>query len=71
VTKFESVLAQAMELDEDERLFLALQLDASVPKDADDEEARAAEIKRRLEELDRGEADEMDWDEAMKEIFDD
>jgi hypothetical protein len=34
VTKLESLLSQAMELDEDERLYLAARLDASVPRTA-------------------------------------
>jgi putative addiction module component (TIGR02574 family) len=61
-----------MELDEDERLYLAARLDASVPRTeatpADYDEAWAAEIKRRKEEIDRGEGDLMDWEDFRKEL---
>ena len=73
MTKFESVLSQALELDEDERQLLAMRLEMSLGevKDPGYDAAWSAEIKRRVEELERGEADEMDWDDAMKFIFDD
>ena len=62
-----------MELDDDERQLLAIELGMSIAteKEPGYDEAWAKEIKRRLEELDRGESDEMDWDEAEKFIFDD
>ena len=73
MTKFESVLTQALELDSDERQLLAIRLGLSVSDDKVPgyDEAWAAEIKRRVEELDRGEADLVEWDEAEKLIFDD
>jgi hypothetical protein len=73
VTKFESVLTQAMELDEDERQLLAIRLGMSIgdEKEPGYDEAWSAEIKRRLEEIDRGDADLVDWEEAEKLIFDD
>lgn len=73
MTKFETVLSQALELDEEERQLLAIRLEASLgeAKDPGYDAAWEAEIKRRVEEVERGEADEVDWDEAMKFIFDD
>jgi hypothetical protein len=73
VTKFETVLTQAMELDEDERQLLAIRLGMSIgdEKEPGYDEAWSAEIKRRLDEVDRGEADLVDWEEAEKLIFDD
>lgn len=71
MTRFESVLTQALELDDDERLFLAYRLEASVAKDAGRDSAWAAEIQRRIDEVERGEADEVDWADAEKFIFDD
>jgi hypothetical protein len=71
VTRFESVLTQALELDDDERLLLAYRLEASIAKDAARDTEWAAEIRRRVEEVDRGEADEVDWGDAEEFIFDD
>ncbi|MGE0600206.1 MAG: addiction module protein [Dehalococcoidia bacterium] len=71
MTKFESVLSQAMELDEDEREMLAIRLGMSLSeqKEPGYDEAWAAEIKKRLEEIDRGEADLVDWEEFEKELM--
>ena len=73
VTKFEAVLTQAMELDEDERQLLAIRLGMSIgdEKEPGYDEAWSAEIKRRLDEVDRGEADPMDWEEFRKELITD
>jgi hypothetical protein len=71
MTKFESVLAQALELDEDDRQLLAIRLNLSVERQPGYDEAWAEEIKRRIERLDRGEADEVDWQDAESFIFDD
>lgn len=73
MTKFESVLSQALELDADERYLLAVRLEMSLEEARDPgyDAAWEAEIKRRVEEVERGEADEMEWDDAMKVIFDD
>jgi hypothetical protein len=71
VTKFESVLSQALELDEEERQLLALRLEASLgeAKEPGYDAAWEAEIKRRVEELERGEVELIEWDDAMKFIF--
>ncbi len=73
MTKFESVLSQALELDADERYLLAVRLEMSLEEARDPgyDAAWEAEIKRRVEEVERGEADEMEWEDAMKVIFDD
>ena len=73
MTKFETVLSQALELDEEERQLLAIRLEASLgeAKDPGYDAAWEAEIKRRIEELDRGDVELIDWDDAMKFIFDD
>jgi putative addiction module component (TIGR02574 family) len=68
VTKFESVLEQALALSDEDRELLAIRIDMNLPKDEGHDEAWAAEIKRRLEEFDRGEADEMDWEDFRKEL---
>jgi hypothetical protein len=70
VTKFESVLNQALELDEDEREMLALRLGMTLSdaKEPGYDQAWAAELKKRLAEIDRGEADLMDWEEFRKEL---
>ena len=62
-----------MELDEDEREMLAIRLGMSLSeqKEPGYDEAWAAEIKKRLEEIDRGEADLVDWEEFEKELMSD
>lgn len=72
MTKFEAVLTQAMELDEDEREMLAIRLGMSLSdeKEPGYDEAWAAELKKRLDEIDRGEADLVDWENAERLIFD-
>ena len=62
-----------MDLDEDEREMLAIRLGLSLSdqKEPGYDEAWAAELKKRIEEVDRGEADLVDWEEAEKLIFDD
>ena len=59
-----------MELDEDERQLLAIRLSLSVSEDKEPgyDEAWSKEIKRRLDELDRGEADLVDWEDFRKEL---
>jgi putative addiction module component (TIGR02574 family) len=70
MTKFESVFAQAMELDPDERdlLIIRLTLESDEGKEPGYDEAWSAEIKRRLDEIDQGEADLMDWEDFRKEL---
>lgn len=64
MTKFESVLSQALELDEEERQLLALRLEASLgeAKEPGYDVAWEAEIKRRVEEIERGEVELIDWE---------
>lgn len=73
MTKFEAVLEQALELDEEDRQSLAIRLEMSLNEASEPgyDAAWEAEIKRRVEEVERGEADEVEWDDAMKFIFDD
>ena len=71
VTKYESVLAQALELSEEERELLAIQVGLSLNESpAGGYETRwEAEIKRRIEAVDRGEEEEMDWEEVREELM--
>ena len=71
VTKFESVLSQALELDEDERQMLALRLEASLgeTKDPGYDAAWEAEIKQRVDELERGEVELVDWEEVRRDLM--
>lgn len=73
MTKFEAVLEQALELDEEDRQLLAIRLEMSLNETRDPgyDAAWEAEIKRRVEEVERGEAELIEWDDAMKFIFDD
>ncbi len=73
VTKYESVLAQALELTEDERELLMVRLGLTLRETPSDEYDAywTAEIKRRLEALDGGEEELIPWDDAEKMIFDD
>jgi len=71
VTKFESVLSQALELDEEERQLLALRLEASLgeAKEPGYDAAWEAEIKRRVEELERGEVELIEWEEVRRDLM--
>ena len=71
MTKYESVLTQALELDEDDRQMLLLQLELSLDREPGYEEAWAKEIHKRISELDNGAAEIVEWDEAERLIFDD
>ena len=73
MTRFESVLEQALALDESEREMLVFKLGETLTDQPEPgyHEAWDAEIKARLEELDRGEIELVDWEEAEKLIFDD
>ena len=64
MTKFESVLSQALELDEDERQLLAMRLRMSLAeaKGPGYDQAWKAEIERRVGEIDRGEVELTDWE---------
>lgn len=71
MTKFESVLSQALELDEEERQLLALRLEASLgeAKEPGYDAAWEAEIKRRVEELERGEVELIEWEEVRRDLM--
>jgi hypothetical protein len=71
VTKFESVLSQALELDERERQLLAMRLEMSLGEDKDPgyDQAWEAEIKRRVEEIDRGEVELIDWEDVRRKLM--
>ncbi len=71
MTKFESVLSQALELDEEERQLLAMRLYASLgeAKEPGYDAAWEAEIKRRVEEVERGEVEPVDWEEVRRGLM--
>ena len=71
MTKFESVLSQALELDEEERQLLALRLEASLgeAKEPGYDAAWEAEIKRRVDELERGEVELVEWEEVRRDLM--
>lgn len=65
------VLADAMDLSEDERLDVATELLASLdgPDDGRDDDAWLAEIRRRAERVERGESQSVTWDEAKRRVL--
>lgn len=65
----ESVLHDALLLDQQERELLIIQISHSFEKEPGYDEAWSAEIERRLKEVDEGKADLMDWEEARAYIF--
>ena len=67
---FKEALDRALELSADERAALAHDLLVSLdrPADADAGKAWEAEITRRLHELERGQAQTVDADEALRRI---
>ena len=67
----ESVLQDALLLDQDERELLVIQISRSFVKQPGYDEAWAAEIERRLKELDEGKAELMDVDEFDLFVFGD
>ena len=69
VPTLDSVRRDALRLSQDERELLALDLALSVEKEPGYAEAWAAEIERRLKEVDEGEAGLMDWEDAKRYIF--
>jgi hypothetical protein len=50
---------------------MRLEMSLREDKEPGYDQAWEAEIKRRVDELDRGEAELIEWDDAMKFIFDD
>lgn len=67
----EQITAAALAMSEEDRQDLLLQLMDSLdgPPDEDYEEAWAAEIKRRLDDVRSGKEKAMPWAEARKMIF--
>ncbi|HUY93192.1 MAG TPA: addiction module protein [Pirellulales bacterium] len=69
-TDAESLYQAALRLPEDERFLLANRLLDSVEaeRDPDYEEAWAAEIGRRIEEIDNGTAEMIPWEEVQARL---
>ena len=67
----ESVLQDALLLDQDERELLVIQISQSFEREPGYDEAWAAEIERRLKEIDEGKAELMDIDEFDLFVFGD
>ena len=67
----DSVLSNALHLEEHDRLEIADRLYDSVygPRDAAIDEAWAAEIERRLAELDAGRATLIPWEQVRSELL--
>lgn len=66
----EAVLAEALQLDDQDRAELAAELLASLdgPADPGAEEAWAEEIERRVESLENGTAELESWEEVKRRI---
>jgi len=64
------LLAQALKLPDAERAALAVELIASLDGEPDHgvEEAWAQEIKRRVEQIDRGEVELIPWEQVRDEL---
>ncbi|HUY93190.1 MAG TPA: addiction module protein [Pirellulales bacterium] len=71
-TNAENLYQAALKLSGDERYHLAYRLLESVEgqRDADYEEAWAAEIARRIEEVESGTAEMVSWEEVERMIHD-
>ena len=69
-TRADTILGTALALPPNERAWLASELIASLDegKDADVEAAWAAEIERRIAEVESGEAETSSWEEARTRI---
>jgi len=69
-TRADSILGTALALPPDERARIAAELIASLDEseDADVEAAWAAEIEKRIAEVESGEAETVSWDEARTRI---
>ena len=69
-TDAENIYQAALKLPDDERFMLANRLLESVEgeRDADYEEAWAAEIARRIEEIDNGTAKMIPWEDVKRMI---
>lgn len=66
----EDLLAEAMKLPDADRLELAAQLYQSVegPADPDAEQAWGAEIQRRIEMIDAGQAEFVPWEDVKRRL---
>ena len=69
-TRADTILGTALALPPDERAWLAAELIASLEegKDTEIEAAWAAEIERRIDEVESGEAETASWEEARARI---
>jgi putative addiction module component (TIGR02574 family) len=69
-TRADTILGTALALPPDERAWLAAELIASLNEgeDSDVEAAWAAEIERRIAEVESGEAETVSWEEARTRI---
>ena len=69
-TQSQQILLSALSLPESDRAEIAASLINSLDKEADEQvdEAWAAEIKRRIDEIDGGEAKLVPWDDVMREM---
>ena len=73
MTRYESVLNQALELSEEDRELLMVRIGLSLeglPR-AEYDAVWAPEIKRRVAAVDSGEEELIGWDDAERMIFDD
>ncbi|MHB0961512.1 MAG: addiction module protein [Pirellulaceae bacterium] len=69
-TQSKQVLQSALALPESERAEIAASLILSLDTDTDDgvDEAWAAEVRRRVESIDKGEVTLIPWDDLMREM---
>jgi putative addiction module component (TIGR02574 family) len=69
-TQAKQILQSALALDPDDRVEIAETLLLSLDDDraAEIEAAWAAEIKRRIESIDRGEAQMVPWEQVLQEM---
>jgi putative addiction module component (TIGR02574 family) len=69
-TQAEQILQSALGLPADERVDIAesLMLSVDEEKGAEIDAAWAAEIKRRIESIDKGEVQLIPWDEALRSM---
>lgn len=69
-TQSEHILRSALSLPESERAEIAASLIHSLDAETDEgvDEARAAEIQRRIESIDRGAVQLIPWDDVMREM---
>ncbi|MGH9932016.1 MAG: addiction module protein [Pyrinomonadaceae bacterium] len=72
MSELSRILEEALALPAEERARLAASLISSLEpeEDPDVEQAWRAEVARRVEELDKGTAETVDWEEARRRILD-